>query len=404
MGMPLRYNVRNLFRRKLRSFLTVMGIGLVVAIAVVMLAYSRGLLWSLRNNGDPDNLIVLSRRATNHEFSSIKQTELDRLGALLADEIAYYPPDEELTEDDDQVELLAPFISHASLVQIGGLDEAGDTETRRGVIQGVDRDRALHVHRGLTVREGGRAFTDDDERVAMVGGLAYARLGVDPEDLQVGTVLRFMGADWPIIGVFDAPGTSADGEIWVPLEELQTVLMRTDFSYFILKANDEGAMTSAVDYINRTEQMELRAVSEREYRRGFEETFRTFAMIGGVMALVITLGGVMVGMNTMYTAVAGRIREIGMLQVLGFSKRAVLLSFLFESVLITLAGGALGCALGAIVNDMPMTTAMGVFLFRVDGFVVALGLALAVVIGLVGAFIPAFRAVRLRMVDAMRYI
>ena len=121
------------------------------------------------------------------------------------------------------------------------------------------------------------------------------------------------------------------------------------------------------------------------------------------MALVITLGGIMVGMNTMYTAITGRIREIGMLQVQGFSKRSILGSFLLESLLIALVGGALGCALGSLVNGMPMQVTMGVFVFRVDRLVIGLGMGLAVVIGVVGAFIPAVRAVRIRMVEAMRY-
>ncbi len=119
---------------------------------------------------------------------------------------------------------------------------------------------------------------------------------------------------------------------------------------------------------------------------------------------MITLGGVMVGMNTMYTAISGRIREIGMLQVQGFSKRAILTSFLLESVLIAVVGGVIGCALGSLVNGMPMKVTMGVFLFRVDQVVLAAGMGLAVLIGLVGAFIPAFRAVRIRMVEAMRYM
>ena len=89
MGMPLRYNIRNLFRRKLRSFLTVLGIGLVIAIAVIMMAYSRGLLFSLRNNGDPENAIVMSRRATDRGFSSLKQAQFDILSAELMDRVVF---------------------------------------------------------------------------------------------------------------------------------------------------------------------------------------------------------------------------------------------------------------------------------------------------------------------------
>jgi len=150
--------------------------------------------------------------------------------------------------------------------------------------------------------------------------------------------------------------------------------------------------------------MELKATTEMDFFKEINSTFRTFALIGMIMAGVITVGGIMAGMNTMYTAVSGRIREIGMLQVIGFSKRSIVGSFLAESVLIALAGGAIGCLLGSLVNDIPMQITMTAFKFRVDEFVVAGGLALALLIGFIGALLPAMRAVRLRMVDAMRYI
>jgi len=240
--------------------------------------------------------------------------------------------------------------------------------------------------------------------VAMVGSLAWTRLGVRKEDLAVDKALEFNGVSWPIVGIFEAAGTSADGEIWVPVDELLTVLNRPDYSYVVAKATDVAGMESIRDLVNRTEQTALRAVSETEYYRGFAETFRTFALIGGIMALVITIGGVMVGMNTMYTAVSGRVREIGMLQVLGFSKGAIVSSFVLESLLIALVGGLIGCALGSLVNGIPMKITMGVFLFRVDAVVLGIAMGLSVLIGVIGALVPALRAVRLRMVDAMRYI
>jgi len=408
MGMPLRYNVRNLMRRKLRTFLTVLGIGLVIAIAVIMLAYSRGLLWSLRNNGDPENAMILSRRATDRGFSSMKQAQVDILSALLMNEVASSKPGSiagvaprEDGEEAEPIDLVAPYLTHSFLMQIGGSDSK-DAATRRGLVLGVDPERAFYMHDDFRLKEG-RLLTVEDTQAVMVGSLAYARLDLDPQDLHVGAKLRFSGLEWNVVGVFDASGSGADGEIWVPLEQLQTILNRSDVNFVVVKAPSEAQMREIVDFVNRSDQMELRAVGEAEYYRGYSESYRTFALIGAVMALIITLGGVMVGMNTMYTAISGRIREIGMLQVQGFAKRSILASFLLESVLIAVVGGVLGCALGSLVNGMPMRVTMGVFLFRVDTLVLAAGLGLAVAIGLVGAFVPAWRAVRIRMVEAMRY-
>jgi ABC-type antimicrobial peptide transport system permease subunit len=411
MGMPFRYNYRNLFRRKLRTGLTVLGVGLVVATAVIMLAYSRGLIYSLRNNGDPENVMILARRATDCAFSSLKKGEYDILSGLVVDHLAFFPPvdaaaggsagqgnDEELS-----VDLIAPYVNHTFLIKIPGVEGGRYGERKLGLVKGVDPARAFHMNRQLELLAG-RWMTEEDEKVAMVGSLAWARLGIGKEDLAVDKTLEFNGVSWPIVGIFKAAGTSADGEIWVPVDELLTVLNRPDYSYVIAKAEDVAGMETIRDLVNRTEQTALRAVSEVDYYRGFAETFRTFALIGGVMALVITIGGVMVGMNTMYTAVSGRVREIGMLQVLGFSKGAIVSSFVLESLLIALVGGLIGCALGSLVNGIPMKITMGVFLFRVDAVVLGIAMGLAVLIGVIGALVPALRAVRLRMVDAMRYI
>ena len=267
---------------------------------------------------------------------------------------------------------------------------------------GVDPERAFLMQDDLELTDG-RYLTLEDEHKVMVGSLVYARLGLDPGALEVGGTIHISGIDWEIVGRFDASGTGADYEIWMPIEQLQTILNRSDQNFLLIKAPSVGVMREIVDFVNESEQTELRALSEADYYRGYGETYRTFALVGGIMALVITIGGVMVGMNTMYTAITGRIREIGMLQVLGFSKGSILTSFLLESLMIALIGGAIGCALGSLVNGLPMSVSMGVFLFRVDGVVFAFGMALAAAIGLIGALIPAIRAIRMRKVEAMRY-
>ena len=204
--------------------------------------------------------------------------------------------------------------------------------------------------------------------------------------------------------MLDGGGSDADGEIWVPVDALLTVLNRDVYSHIIAKGSDAAVAAKIVDEVNRSDQTELRAMSEPDYYRGYSETFETFALIGLAMALIISLGGLTVGMNTMYTAVTGRVREIGMLQVIGFSKASILASFLLESMLIALLGGVLGCALGSLINGMPMKITMGVFLLRVDMVVIGLGMGLAVLIGFFGALIPARRALKLGKVEAMRYV
>lgn len=402
MGMPLRYNYRNLFRRKLRTGLTVVGIALVITIAIIMLAYSRGLQFSVKHNGDAGNVMVLPRRASDCVDSSLKKGEFEILSGMLDDLIAWYPPDFEAT-DTVPVDLLAPFVHHTALIRIEGVEGGRYGDRKLGLVKGVDTERVFHVHDRIKVKKG-RRFPSGDEKAALVGALVWARLGVEPEDLGVGKVLRFNGVDWPIVGVLEVAGSNADGEIWVPIDELMTVLDRPDYSYAVARAGTPASVEKILQLINRSDQTELRALTELDYYSGFAELFETFALVAGVMALIITLGGIMVGMNTMYTAVAGRVREIGMLQVLGFSKGSIVVSFVLESLAIALVGGLIGCGIGYLVNGIPMKVTMGVFLFRVDAWVLGLAMGLAMAVGLVGALVPALRAVRLRMVDAMRYM
>jgi putative ABC transport system permease protein len=120
------------------------------------------------------------------------------------------------------------------------------------------------------------------------------------------------------------------------------------------------------------------------------------------MTVILIAGGLMAGMNTMFTSILGRSREMGVLLVLGYKRRAVLLSFILESILLCLVGGAIGVGAGTSLSGLPMKISMGAFRFKVDAQIIVLGLALAVVIGLLGALLPVLRVSRLRIVDALR--
>jgi len=400
MGIPLRYNVRNLLRRKLRTGLTVLGIAMVIAAAVIMLASSQGLLHSLRSSGDPENELIISRKAMDREFSSMKRAEVHVLETLLSDYSARWQPP---GEDTAAMALVSASIHHTALVQIEGSSEDRYGERKLGVIQGVDPEIAPRMINAFRLVRG-REMRPDEGRVALVGALAYARLGVAPEQLVEGCTLSFNGAQWTIVGVFAAPGTTAESEIWVPRDELAALLSRTDYSFVVVKLEDPRRTQEVVRLLNESERMEFKANTEAEFFKGAAETFNAFALVGMIMAAVITLGGLMAGMNTMFTAVHGRIREIGTLQVLGFSKRAILASILAESLAMALAGGLIGCALGFLVNGMPMRVVMGVFLFRVDAQVMLAALGLSLAIGLLGALVPAWRALKLPMVEAVRFL
>ncbi|MBU0754871.1 MAG: ABC transporter permease, partial [Planctomycetes bacterium] len=169
-----------------------------------------------------------------------------------------------------------------------------------------------------------------------------------------------------------------------------------------IKLKDTARMAALCKRLSTDEQFEVKAFAEQVYFADYAEGFDYFQKFARILALIIIGGGLIAGMNTMYTAVLGRVREIGTLQVIGFSKRSVLVAILTESLLISMAGGGMGCVLGVLANGLPMKIPMAAFRVQVDGVVLLWAMGAALFIGLAGAYIPAYRALKLRMVDAVR--
>ena len=201
----------------------------------------------------------------------------------------------------------------------------------------------------------------------MVGSMAATRLGVADEALAVGKKLELLSRIWTIVGRFEAPGTIMESEIWAHTEDLKVCLRRRDYSFIRAKIEDPSTIQSICDRISTDEQFEVKAFPEQTYFADYARGFDYFRKFAQVMALVIIAGGVIAGLNTMYTSVMGRVREIGTLQVIGFSKKSVLLSILVESILISLIAGVIGCALGYLANGLPMKIPMAAFRVEVSG-------------------------------------
>ncbi len=396
--LPFRYSIRNLVRRKTRTALTITGLALVVAAVVFMAAFSRSLAATFRETGDPDNMIIISKKAQTCVLSSISEKDCDLIRSKLYEEA------KEFVRTEEWGTLNEPLIS--SEVYIGlNVDVIGGQAFRkgrqRGNVHGVDPQTAIAANSHVRLLEG-RLPRQDRQELA-VGGMAATRIGVSDEDLSVGRKLRFLGTDWTGVGRSDAPGTIMESEIWAHVEDLRLYLKRQDYSFMRVKLKDPQKMAELCKMLSTDEQFQVKAFPEQEYFADFAEGFDYFRQFAHAMALIILIGGVVAGMNTMYTSVMGRVREIGTLQVIGFSKTSVLSGIMTESILISLAGGFLGSILGTLANGLPMKIPMAAFRVRVDWPVFAWALAAAFFIGTCGALVPACRALRLRMVDAIRY-
>jgi putative ABC transport system permease protein len=384
MRLPLKYNVRSLVQRKLRSFLTAAGVALSIFMSVMMLALSRGLLNSTAGSGVPENVILLSKGAESLEFSAVETAYFNLLkGANGIAKTAEGEP------------MLSPEIYLNSITTVPGAAVEGEL---RGVIRGV-WPVAAEVHEQFKLIEG--EFPQRGFQVA-VGKLAATKLGVPDELLTVGKTISFEGRDWTIVGRFEAPGSVLDSEIWANLDDAMVAARRDDYSTIVLHAESaataEGLMT---DLKLRTD-VRVDPQSEATYYAAMANQLKPVQAVAVAMTVILIAGGLMAGMNTMFTSILGRTREMGVLLVLGYKRKAVLLSFILESILLCLAGGVVGVAGGMALSGLPMKIPMGAFRFLVDGPTIALGIGLALLIGVLGALLPVLRVSRLKIVDSLR--
>ncbi len=397
-------------RRKVRTLLTIAGMALIVAAVVFMLAFSRSMANSFRSTGDADNLIIISKKAETFVLSSISAADSEQVLLELYDDAVKFECETEWGESEE------PLISQEVYI---GLDvravgaEMFREGRQRAVVHGVYPEIARRVNSSVKIIDGRwpvRGNLDAEEAgqegfpgpELMVGSMAATRLGVADEALAVGKKLELLSRIWTIVGRFEAPGTIMESEIWAHTEDLKVCLRRRDYSFIRAKIEDPSTIQSICDRISTDEQFEVKAFPEQTYFADYARGFDYFRKFAQVMALVIIAGGVIAGLNTMYTSVMGRVREIGTLQVIGFSKKSVLLSILVESILISLIAGVIGCALGYLANGLPMKIPMAAFRVEVDMIVFCWAMAASIFIGLCGAFVPAYRSLRLKMVDAVR--
>jgi putative ABC transport system permease protein len=229
------------------------------------------------------------------------------------------------------------------------------------------------------------------------------------QNLAIGELLEINKVNFRVVGYFEAAGSSAESEVWTDLRDL-TNARRTPaaVSSVNLRARDKAAMQTLISRIRDDEQFNLKVIDEKQYYEDQMTASIMIKIIGYVIAGFLTFGAMFAAANTMYSAVASRGREIGTLRALGFRRRSILASFLFESVVLCALGGLLGCLATLPFNGLSSGTANWAtfseitFEFRFGPNVLMRGVLMALAMGLLGGLFPALRAIRLRIVDALR--
>jgi putative ABC transport system permease protein len=387
MPIPLAYNVRSARQRWASSVVAVLGIAGTVGVFVAMLALARGFKATVTSSGLPQNVIV-QRSGSDTEMTSI------------------------LTIDDVRVLEDAPQVAHAEegplvspeVVVIAPIP-LRETGTDANVqVRGVSR-RVLGVRDNVKLVEG--RFLTPGLAEAVVGrGAQKAYTGLD-----LGATVKIGAGTWTIVGVFDGKGTAFDSEVWAdanvldgfyqrPMNVFQSATVR-------LKSKDDFEAFEAT--LKGDPRVNLQAQREPAYYEKQSQVVTTLiTVLGSLIAAVMGLGAVFGALNTMYSAVSERSREIAVLRAIGFGGGAIVLSFFVESLIIAFVGGLVGCVAVLPVNGLTtgtmnwQTFSHLAFAFRVTPDLLTTGMAFALIMGALGGLPPAIRAARANVAHTLR--
>ncbi|HKW40413.1 MAG TPA: ABC transporter permease [Gemmatimonadales bacterium] len=387
LRIPFSYIWRSLWARRLTTALTVGGVALVVFVFAGVLMLARGLEATLVETGSPNNVIVLRRSATSELSSQVDRATADAIEA-----------ESGIARAADGRALLTREVMLVIDLYKKKSGALGNVSTR-----GVS-PRAMELRTGVHMVQG-RPFQFGTHEIVVGKSIANQFKGAN-----LGAELSFGGDRWTIVGVADAGGTGFDSEIWGDVDQFMQAFGRPVYSSLTFRLADPGQfdqLKARLQADPRFQYVELK--HERDYYKEQSQTLAKFIRILGLVVTIIFSFGAMIGaMITMYAAVANRTVEVGTLRALGFRRRSVLGAFLVESVVLALVGGALGVVLAGFLSfarisvvNFQSFSEIG-FGFALSPGIVKNALIFAVVMGVVGGFLPAVRAARLDIVNALR--
>jgi putative ABC transport system permease protein len=392
MKIPIMYNVRSVLQRPASTALTALGIGLVVAVFIGMLALANGFRTALARTGSADNVLVLRKGADAEMNSSI-----DRATASL---ITASP---HVATGADGRPLVSPEVFVVVSLPRLGEDQRPDSNALANVVVRGVSDKAWDVRHNVQVTAGRKPQSGRSE--VCVGAKLKGRY----DGAHLNGKMRFGGRDWDVVCEFTAGGSAFESEVWGENEQLMPVFRGQVFQSLSFRLRDPAAFEEAKRALEADKQMQVEAHRESAF---YVAQSAILGNILQILAILITsimaVGAIFGAVNTMYAAVAGRSPEIAVLLTLGFHPRSVLASFLAESAIIAAIGGVIGCLIALPVNGVVANTTNWAsfseiaFAFRVTPGLLLAGLAFAVVMGVLGGFFPARRAAKLPVVQALR--
>lgn len=380
--LPFTYAVRNLFRSKSRLLQTIGGSAMVVLLVMASVAINNGMKRVLSASGSDRNVILVG--AGSEE--SIQRSEVPESAAGIA-EAAIPGISEQLG-----VRAVSSEIHYMNYL---GLP---DGRRSQGMLRGVTL-QALRVHPEVRLTEG--KFPGAGE--LMVGRLAWRKLGLAPDDLKVGGTLTLENQPMKISGIFAAPGTVLESEVWMTLGDLRVLAKRETLSCVVIRLADPADYTEADLFAKQRLDLELSAMRESDYYSRLSAFFKPLRAMTWITAGLIAAGALFGGVNTLYAAFASRVREMATLQSIGFGRGALLVSLVQESTLACLTGALLASIIAVVLLDgRTIPFSIGAFTLEVGPGVAITGIVTGLLLGLLGALPPAIRCLMPPLPTALR--
>jgi ABC-type antimicrobial peptide transport system permease subunit len=386
MGIPFSYIVRNLWVRKVTTLLTAGGMALVVFVFAAVLMLSEGLKKTLVATGSPENVVIIRRSAETEVQSSVYRDQASLVASI--PEIAYGPGGARMVSKEVLVLMVLPKrgTGSPSNVTIRGLSDAGP---------------ALRPQVRLVE---GRMFRPGTSEI-----IAGAKIAEGFQGAGLGETIKLGIQEWKVVGVFDAGKTGFASEIWGDADQMMQAFRRDSYSSVIFRLSDPGSFARVKKRLEDDRRLTVEAEREPQFYARQSELMANFLnVLGTILSTIFSIGAIIGAMITMYAAVANRTAEIGTLRALGFRRHNILTAFLVESLLLSLLGGVIGLVMASFMQAFTVSTmnwqtfAELAFSFTMNAGVVVQGLLFALIMGLAGGFLPAVRAARLNIVDALR--
>lgn len=387
MRIPFSYMRRNLWVRKLTTALTAGGMALVVFVFSAVLMLDAGLKATLVATGSPDNVILI-RQGSISEVQS----------GVFRDQAALIETAPEVARDAEG----RPLVSK-EVVILNSLPKITDLNKRSNVVvRGLpEMGRVLRPQVRI---EQGRMFRSGSSEIVVGSSVASGFAGV-----EIGQQLSFAGRQWTVVGVLDGGKTAFDSEIWGDVEQMMQAFRRITYSSVLARLASPASLAALKSRLDNDPRLKVDVKREAQFYSDQSANLSNFiTLLGMALSVIFSLGAMIGAAITMYSAVATRTAEIGTLRALGFQRGSILFAFLFEALLLALVGGVFGLIAASFLTAITVSTTNFqsfselAFSFTLTPRIVVSALIFSLVMGFVGGFLPAIKASRMKIVDALR--